>query len=461
MTRVSKRRVGVDGFNLALPQGTGVATYARTLSQALTGMGYGIDLVYGLDVPSTASLGSRETLFFGALADGRSGGEPPERTTAWGRVRRQWLSPATRDLVEVPVSGRVPRASIAGRIPAFERVFTLNRIFHLGGCYLRRYGRLLPVRMPDPPEIMHWTYPVPVRLVGARNVYTIHDLVPLRLPFLSLEDKAYHERLLRECVATAAHVLTVSEVSRQDILTYLPVSPDRVTNIYQAVVARHCGPDDEDALAHRLRTMFGLELRGYFLFYGAIEPKKNVARLIEAYLAADTSTPLIVAGPQSWGGETELRLLDGAQGVLPGTHRIRRIDYLPADHLDTLLRGARVLAFPSLYEGFGLPVVEAMQAGVPVLAGNAGSLPEIVGDAGLLVDPYDVDAIRAALLLLDGDTELRAQLVAKGRARAADFAMRPYQARLRAVHARLLATPVDRGSFVRPSQVTAAVGELT
>ncbi|WCM28045.1 glycosyltransferase family 4 protein [Sphingomonas sp. QA11] len=461
MTSLPPIRVGIDGFNLAMAQGTGVATYARSLAEACAGLGREIDLIYGLNVPLRSAPEQRETLFFAALAEGKSGGEPPARRTLTGQVHRFFLTPSSRRLVEIPVTGRVIRKGVADRVPAFNRLFTLNRLFYLGDRYLRRYGRLLPIRIPDPPAIMHWTYPVPLRLIGSRNVYTIHDLVPLRLPYLSLEDKRYHERLLHACVASAAHILTVSEASRRDILDYLPVPPDKVTNTYQALPQR--APQDRpgDDLGDRLRAIFRLEPQGYFLFLGAIEPKKNVGRLIEACLTAALDMPLIIAGPDAWSAEGELQLLKGQGGASAlAEGRIRRLGYVPVDHLDLLVRGARTIVFPSLYEGFGLPALEAMAAGVPVIAGNQGALPEIVGDSALLVDPYDVEALRAALVQLDGDAILRSTLGAAGRARAQDFTLAQYQARIDRIHRQLAAAPVDgrqlRGS---PTSMPAMAGE--
>lgn len=432
-------RVGIDGFNLALVQGTGVATYARTLAMALDGLGRRIDLVYGLNVGPKTALDLRETLFFAALAEGRSGEEPPQKITPWGHVRRLAMGPAARDLVEVPVSGRVVREGVAGRVPAFDRLFTLNRLFWIGRRYLQRYGRPMPVRMAEPPAIMHWTYPVPVRLLGARNIYTIHDLVPLRLPYLSLEDKAYHERLLRACESVADHILTVSDVSRGDIVRQLGFAPERVTAIHQAVPGSTAPTGEAEVEARRLRALFDLDPQGYFLFYGATEPKKNVGRLIEAYLGSGIERPLVLAGPTAWQSEGELRLLGGAHGkALSRASQIRRIDYLPPDHLALLLRGARGFVFPSLYEGFGLPAIEAMRAGVPVIAGDAGALPEVTGGAALLVDPYDPRAIGSAMALLDTDAALRERLVAAGAERAEAFALAPYRSALDDLHARLL-----------------------
>lgn len=440
MTMLPHLRVGIDGFNLAMPQGTGVATYARTLVQAMHGLGRRVDLIYGLNVNPKSALDQRETLFYAALAEGRSGEEPPDRITPWGRVRRSFPSSSPRNLVEIPASGRVVRRGIAARVPDHDRLFTLNRLFYVGRRYLQRYGRLMPVRMAAPPAIMHWTYPVPVRLMGARNVYTIHDLVPLRLPYLSLEDKRYHERLLQTCIASSDHILTVSETSRSDIIDHLAVPPENVTAIHQAVPGLPGAAADTETLWRKLRALFDLEPQGYFLFYGATEPKKNVGRLIEGYFGAPIDAPLVIAGPTAWRADDELRLLGNANGVkLKRAESVRRIDYLPPEHLGLLVRGARALIFPSIYEGFGLPPVEAMQAGVPVIAGNAGSLPEIVGTAGLLVDPYDSDAIGEAMASIDSNPALRSDLIAKGQQRAAAFALGPYQQALSQFHADLLA----------------------
>jgi glycosyltransferase involved in cell wall biosynthesis len=132
---------------------------------------------------------------------------------------------------------------------------------------------------------------------------------------------------------------------------------------------------------------------------------------------------------------------EGGQGLRGVSERIRRYDYLPRAWLMTLVRNARAVTFPSIYEGFGLPVLEAMALGTPVLTSNVSSLPEVSGDAAVLIDPYNVQDIAAGIRRLDADANLRAQLSAIGQLQALEFGSEQYQARLRAMYARVLSFP--------------------
>jgi glycosyltransferase involved in cell wall biosynthesis len=453
--------IGVDGFNLALPRGTGVASYARELTWALRGLGASVDVLYGLQVPAASRREVRETLFFSEL-----GREPTaaaaSRKGRWARMRQAIPGPGPRNAVEVPVTGRVLAEGMAGRMPAFDRIFSYGGLFELAARYFRLYGRFLPVRMREPPAVMHWTYPLPLRLLGSRNIYTIHDVVPIRLPFASLEDKRYHDRLLRACIADADLICTVSEASRRDILALYGPDPERVVNTYQCVGAATDELSREE-LAGRLRSLFGLQDRGYFLHFGAVEPKKNLGRLLEAYLTLETETPLVVVSAPGWNSAGELRLLQDVHGLgLAGAARVRQLEYLPRDLLMQLVRGARAVAFPSLYEGFGLPALEAMALGTPVLTSAAGSLPEVCGEAAFYVDPYDVGSIRRGLERLDSNAALRERLAMAGAERAEQFSLEAYKARLSKLYALALApapeAPRVRSGACEMPQVSGAVG---
>ncbi|MHB8283836.1 MAG: glycosyltransferase family 4 protein [Caulobacteraceae bacterium] len=428
-------RIGVDGYNLALAAGTGVASYGRSLCATLSYMGHPLDLVYGLQVSPQSEVALRECLFYARLGDDPAPLKPSFRRS----VRRAFTSPLVRDLVHVPRNGQVIAPELKGRVPGSHRLFTRGAIFTASENYFRRYHRFMPLRLPNPPAIMHWTYPLPIRIVGAANIYTVHDLVPLRLPHTSAEDKSYYHSLLRACISDGDHIVTVSETSRRDIVSMLDVPEHRITNTFQAVDASPDYMSAEDRAAW-LQRLFGLEADGYFLFYGAIEPKKNIGRLIEAYLEAGAKLPLVIVGREGWRAANELRLLAGAHGRrLDGADAIRRIDHLPRDMLLRLVQGARGVVFPSLYEGFGLPAAEAMALGKPVLTSALGATAEIVGDAALTVDPYDVSAIASGLQALDRDPGLRARLSAAGPARAARFSIPRQAERLDALYSAVLA----------------------
>ena len=427
--------VGIDGYNLAMPRGTGIATYGLNLARTLQSGGHELVGAFGLHVGDDPAL--RETLFFDRVTQAETG-----RTVFGGRWRRRvGLLRASVDrafsplALEVPLTGRVDKASFADRLPTFSRLTSAAGLFALAQRYFSVTGRFLPLRMENPPAIMHWTYPVPVRLVGARNIYTVHDLVPLRLPYTTLTDTPRFARLLRACMAEADHLCTVSEFSRQDIIDQCGADPARITNTYQASFL----PDEilHESFADTARQVagiFGFEPRSFFLFFGALEPKKNLGRLIEAYLGLQATTPLVLVGARAWLNEGELSLLSQEN-----SQRIIRLDYLNRNTLLRLIRMARAVLFPSIFEGFGLPVLEAMQLGTPVLTGNASSLPEVAGDAALLVDPYDIQAIAGGIARIDTDAELRARLSKAGPVQAEAFSERAYLARLERMYAKVLA----------------------
>lgn len=431
-------RIGIDGYNLALPHGTGVATYGAALVPVLRSMGHQVTGIFGLNVDGAAV--RREVLFFDSLQRP----QPVRRRkspAAWVRdAGRIVAGPVLRD---VPLTDNVEKGVYQDRFPTFDRLVSARDLFGLAHLLFRRTGRFLTVRMPDPPDVMHWTYPVPLRMAGARNVYTLHDLVPLKLPYATLDAKRGYFTLIEQCLRHADQLCTVSERSRQDVIAQFGIDPARITNSYQtAPLPADIVAGDPDRDAAVVEGVFGLKRRGYFLYYGAIEPKKNVQRLVEAYLSSGITTPLVIVG-KSWGAAAEQALTgagDPENGLYGRTvsERIIRLDYLPRSLLLRLVRGARALTFPSLYEGFGLPVLEAMTLGTPVLTSTTGAVPEITGDAALLVDPYEIGAITAGLLRLDREEDLRARLEQAGPVQAGRFSDEAYRTRLAALYAAVM-----------------------
>lgn len=442
-------RLMIDGFNLAMPQGTGVATYGHQLAQIARGLGIEVEGLYGLRAPYNPRL--REVLFYEAMGNGHRTRRPFPGSPRWVREIGQLARP--RRARAIPARGNVLAQQFEHRLPEFDAIHSAPDLFDLAARNFARTGlftRVQPARLPD---VMHWTYPFPVWMPGVPNLYTLHDLVPLKLPYASAENKRFYARLIRGVVARGDRIVTVSEASRDDILQLFPEAEGKVVNTWQAVqLPQGILDESEEDLAQAIHSIFGLPHRGYFLFFGAIEPKKNLARLIEAYLSLGSDTPLVIVGQRAWGSRAELRLLrrDELNPFVTTFRNVRRIDYLPRSLLLRLVRGAKAVAFPSIYEGFGLPVLEAMNLGTPVLTSNTSSLPEVAGDAALLVDPYRPAAIAAGLRALDGDAQLRARLAEAGSRRAAFFSAERYGERLARLYGELFEERAASAHVLRP-----------
>ena len=354
-------------------------------------------------------------------------------------------SPLGRTARPVRLSGAVLVAGATQSPPAFDGVWTSRNVFDAANRAFAASGLFTPLRFSDgeagwpPPDVVHWTCPLPLRGAGRANLYTIHDLVPLRLPFATLDNKRRFFELCRRICSDADRVVTVSEHSKRDLVEILGADEARIVVTYQSVRLPSAVTDrDEAEVAREVEGVFGLDWRGYFIFFGAVEPKKNLARIIEAYLGSGVTAPLIIIGGRAWLDDRETQMLYAdiveisalREGLIRRADRIRRYDYLPFNLLMSLIRGAKATLLPSLYEGFGLPVLESMLLGTPVLTSTAGSLPEIAGDAALLVDPYDVDEIRNGIIELDRNSDLRSHLTDRGINQAAKFSPKIYESRL-------------------------------
>lgn len=420
----------VDGYNLGLEKSTGVATYGRNLCHAIKSMGHSVGVLYGgRSTKAKNPLLSEIAFFDGAV-------RPKLGWSAGPRMALDALfAPFGCHVERVPITGSVIYDSEKSRLPVFDSLWNSGDIFRRSQRSFRWFGKFASVEMPGA-DIAHWTYPLPVRAINAKNIYTLHDLVPLRLPQTTLDNKRLYFTLCKKIVDQADHIVTVSETSRNDIIDILGANPDKVTNTYQAVAL----PDEvlnksEESVRNELTGIFNLEYKNYFLFFGAIEPKKNINRILEAYLGSGVSTPLVIVGAPGWKSDGELALLKMLND-LPDfvRNRIIRFEYLPLAMLLTVIRGAKATVFPSLYEGFGLPVLESMMLGTPVITSNIGSLAEVAGDACVLVNPYDSLALANSIRLIDSNESLRRALVDKGFSQSKVFSVENYNKRLSEVY---------------------------
>jgi glycosyltransferase involved in cell wall biosynthesis len=255
---------------------------------------------------------------------------------------------------------------------------------------------------------------------SARGLVTVHDLTFLRYPECAHPAlRAYLSAAVPRSLARAAHVLADSQATRNDLMELLGVAGERISVLYGGV-SPHYRPDGDVQADLAVRRRQGLD-RPYILSVGTLEPRKNYARLLQAFarLRQELALPhlLGIAGGRGWLYDeifAQVERLELADAV-------RFLGFVADGDLPALYRGADVFVFPSLYEGFGFPPLEAMACGCPVVCSSASSLPEVVGDAALLINPLDQDSLADGLRLALSDRELRKHLVTAGQRQAARF----------------------------------------
>jgi glycosyltransferase involved in cell wall biosynthesis len=270
-------------------------------------------------------------------------------------------------------------------------------------------------------DVVHVQYTAPPRTPCAL-VVTIHDLSFEHLPeTFKRRSRAQLRLTVRRTARKAAQILTLSEFSRRDIIETYALEPERVF-VTPPAAPSHFVPVTDVTELRRIRMTYGIR-RDYILALGSIQPRKNLVRLIKAYeslrgvVDSEQLPQLVLAGRRGWLEAETIRAaeLSEARGDILFT------GYVPDADLPAVYSGALCFAYPSYFEGFGLPILEAMQCGTPVIAGNRTSLPAVAGAAALLVDPFDQAAIGNGLVRLIKNADYRAELRVKGLDQAAAF----------------------------------------
>jgi glycosyltransferase involved in cell wall biosynthesis len=260
---------------------------------------------------------------------------------------------------------------------------------------------------------------IPLPEIGAKKVVvTIHDFsFHLHPQFHPQERVAYFKKYFWDRIGRADKIVTVSQFVKKEAVELLGVPPEKMVPIYNGVEERFFAPISDQQLKE-FRENRGLPER-YLLFVGSIEPRKNLERLLRAYLSLPLSLrrdyPLLLAGGRGWNNRKIFELIEDSGGD------VRYLGYFPREEQPLLYRGATLFLYPSLYEGFGLPVLEGMAVGVPVLTSNTSALPEVGGDQVYYVDPLDQQQIGEGILELLENPSLREKLGRGGAERARQF----------------------------------------
>jgi len=373
--------IAVD-YSSALAQGGGIGRYTRELIAAL------------------AQQDSRAPyVLFAANPTGRALPPTPGPNFRWSptRLSADWLA----------------RLWHRARLPLLIELWT---------------GPIALLHSPD------FTLP-PVRR-GTRTLLTVHDLSFARTPETATPGlRAYLNAVVPRSVGRADHVLADSEATRQDLLELCQTPPDKISVLYSGVDSRFRPITDAAELA-RIRDRYSIGSEPFILSVGTIQPRKNYERLIEAFRRSEIEgVRLVIAGGKGW-LDQPIYQQAAASGL---GKRIQFLGFVDDEDLPALYSAADVFAFPSLYEGFGLPALEAMACGTPVVTSNVSSLPEVVGDAAVTIDPLDVDALAGALAMAVADSALRDNLIASGLEQAKRFSWANAARQLREHYQRLLA----------------------
>lgn len=290
-----------------------------------------------------------------------------------------------------------------------QRGSAVSRIIADQWTFPRRYSSSF--------HLLHYPANVGPLQGSGRNILTVHDLSFCHHPeWFTRSRAAYYRFAVPASARRAARIIADSEATRNDLVTLARVPEDRI-DVVPLGVSENFQPADATAQA-AVRTRYHLPER-FFLFMGTLEPRKNLPRLVEAWSSLADVIPedLVLAGRWGWRREELMAAL-----VKSGQReRIHLTDYIAYADLPAVISAARAFVWPSLFEGFGLPPLEAMACGTPVLTSNTSSLPEVVGDAALLVDPKSPAEIAHGLRRLSEDNNLRADLAQRGRTRAATF----------------------------------------
>ncbi|MBR6924632.1 MAG: glycosyltransferase family 4 protein [Oscillospiraceae bacterium] len=314
---------------------------------------------------------------------------------------------------------------------------------HFSGFLYRTVMNIIPIPYTlffgKKAEITHFFNYIVPPFVHGKKVVTIHDMVIRAYPeTVRFRTKQLLLTGMKKSMKRADVIITDSEFSKSEITKYYPQFADKIQVVYCGVNTEKFYHIDDKERIEKTKTSLGIEGE-YFLYLGTIEPRKNLERLIEAYGILKTGhknvPKLVMAGGKGW-------LNSGIYGKVESLglkDDVIFTKYIPDEDICPLMNGATAFVFPSIYEGFGMPPLEAMSCGVPVVSSREASLPEVVGDCAVMVDAYSPQSIAEGMYKIWADKELAADLSRRGMERAADFTWHKFSEKLHDIYKAVLA----------------------
>lgn len=276
----------------------------------------------------------------------------------------------------------------------------------------------LPYRLKkDKINIFHGLFSRLPVVLPVPGILTVHDLSGYKMPRFHKRHTHLTNQMFPIFVKKASGIIAVSEFTAKELTSVFPEASGKITIIHEAAPPEYSEVTDKVEL-DRIRKKLNLP-RCFFLFLGTLEPRKNLTKLLDAFLNVSDSIPhsLVISGAKGWKTEELFNKLKTSDAE----DRIQMTGFVDKDDIPALLSLAEGFIYPSLYEGFGLPILEAMACGTPVITSNISSMPEVAGDAALLVDPRSTDSISSAIITLANDKEKRELMCQKGLKRAGEF----------------------------------------
>jgi len=389
-------RIGID-ITSAVRQGAGIGRFTRELIRALLALG------------ATRDPTARKYVLFAA-----TGGLP-----------RSITQPRLDNVLQPALDGQVPFEICNLKFLSDD---WLHRLWHRARLPIPIEAAIGRVDLFHEPDFV-----LPPTLPGTPTLLTVHDLTFVRDPDSALPQlRRYLNRVVPRSVQRATRVLADSQATRNDLAELYHTPPDKVTVLYGGVEARFAPVRAPDKL-EAVRAKYKLGSEPFILGLGTIQPRKNYKRLVQAFSSLKSqisNLKLVIVGGKGWLYEDIFAEVtrQGLEGrlVFPG--------FADDDDLPAIYSAASVLAYPSTYEGFGLPLLEAMACGTPVVTSTTSSMPELAGDAALLVEPTDVDALTRALARAHQDAALRDTLIARGFEQIRKFTWEQAAAQLLAIY---------------------------